>query len=145
MLSLVKIIVLNKENLLMFTESQNFFFSLKAKKLKNVEFFEPLSPSEAILGFAPCEGVFKNSLLVIYKNGKLHLVDLLESAERQKLHMISQRASFANLESQSIADSVTERSEAGGSKFLVPLSGCEFALVYEQAVKIYAIEDFGMK
>ena len=98
-----------------------------------------------MLDFPPCPGVFDNNYLVVYKGGKLLLVDLLQSAERQKLHMVSTKASFAHLESQSIADSVTERSEAGGSKFLVKLSGCEFALVYEQATKIYAIEGFKVK
>jgi len=145
MLSLVKIVLLNKEKLLLFSEAQNFFMSLKAKKLANLEFFSPLSPTDAVLSFPPCPGVFENNYLVVYKEGKVILVDLLQSAERQKLHMISQRVRFTHMESQSIADSVTERSDAGGRKFIIFLDKTEFALVYEQAVKIFVISDFGIK
>lgn len=145
MASLNKIVVLNKEKLLVFSDSQNYFMSLKTKKLQTLEFFTKLSPSECVISFPPCPGVFKNNLLVVYKDNKIILVDLLESAERQKLHMQSLRVKFSHLESQSVADSVTERSDSDSSKFLVPLSGCEFALVFEEAVKIFVISDFDVK
>lgn len=145
MLSLVKIVMLNKDKLLLFSDAQNYFMSLKSQKLQTQELFAPLSPSDAVLYFAPWPGVFSNSMLIVYKNGKILLVDLQQSAERQKLHMITKRVNFSHLESQSIADSVTERSDAGERKFLVPLSGCEFAIVYEQAAKFYQITDFDLK
>jgi hypothetical protein len=123
MMSLIKIVVLNKEKLLIFSASQNYFMSLKTKKLQNLEFFNKLSPTECVLALPPCPGVFKNNLLVVYKDGKIILVDLLESAERQKLHMRSLKVSFYNIESQSVADSMTEKSDSDSTKFFIPLSG----------------------
>jgi serine/threonine protein kinase len=145
MMSLVKIVVLNKDKLLLFSDSQNYFMSLKSESLQMNDIFSPLSPTEAVLYFPPCPGVFDNNMLVVYKEGKLVLVDLLQSAERQKLHMVSEKVKFYHLESQSMMDSMTERSEAGDKKFLVPLSGCEFAVVFEQAIKIFIIENFSLK
>lgn len=119
--------------------------SLKAKKLQMQELFSPLSPSEAILMFAPCPGVFEYSVIVVYKGGKLILVDLLQSAERQKLVMVTHRVNFNYQESQSVADSVTEMSDAGERKFLVAVSPSQFVVVYEQAAKLYQIVDFDIK
>jgi len=87
-----------------------------------LNFFANLSPTEAVLSFPPCPGVFANNLLVVYKGGKLMLVDLLKSAEDQKLCMVSKKIKFTHLESESIQDSMTERSDAGDRKFIIALN-----------------------
>ena len=143
--SLVRIVVLNKDKLIVFSESQNWFVGLKNKKVQIQDLFEKLSPSDAVLSFPACEGLFDYNVLVVYKGGKLLLVNLLKSAENQKLIMASTKVTFTNVESQSVADSVTERSDAGERKFLVPLSGSEFALVFEQSIKLYQITDFELR
>jgi len=50
------------------------------------------------------------------------LVDLLKSAEDQKLCMVSKKIKFTHLESESIQDSMTERSDAGDRKFIIALN-----------------------
>ena len=143
--SLVRIVVLNKDKLIVFSESQNWFVGLKNKKVQIQDLFEKLSPSDAVLSFPPWEDFFDYNVLVVYKGGKLLLVNLLKSAENQKLVMVTKKVVFSHVESQSVADSVTERSDAGERKFLVPLSGNEFALVFEHSVKLYQIIDFDLK
>lgn len=145
MMSLIKIVVLNKDKLLLFSDAQNYFMSLKNESLQTNDIFAPLSPTESVLYFPPCPGVFNNNMLVVYKEGKVILVDLLQSAERQKLHMTSLKVKFTGMESQSMMDSVTERSDAGDRKFMIPLSGSEFAVVHDQTAKLFTITDFSLK
>jgi hypothetical protein len=108
------------------------------------DLFEKLSPSEAVLSFLPCPNMFDYNALVVFKKGKLILVNLLKSAEKQSLVTVTKKVTFQKVGSQSIADSQTENSDAGERYFLVPLSESEFALVFEEAVKLYQISNFDL-
>lgn len=142
--SLVKLVVLNKDKMLAFSSSNNAFITLSTKKVQTFDFLESISPSDAMLAFPPCPGQFNFNALVVYKGGKLILVNLNKTAEKQDLVKVSKKVTFHPIDSQSIADSQTDRSDAGEGFFLNPLSESEFAIVCDEAVKLYQITDFDL-
>lgn len=116
----------------------------KINKVQSQELFEPLSPSDTVISFPPWPDIFDYSVLVVFKGSKLILVNLLKSAQKQELVTVTKKVSFQNMESQSIMESQTDKSDVEERHFLVPLSNWEFALVFEQAIKLYQISDFNL-